>query len=126
MTAGRRPRRRPTMRGGNFYGFSAGAGTGLGTAGAEYSAVANNEFINSETGQPRQSGGRRRRSTKKSKKTKKSRKVSRRRTMRGGGSVANVGYGFTGTGARGISDAVAYQANAPPTSGPFAIPTGTR
>jgi len=120
-------RRRRVLRGGNFYGFSAGAGTGLGTAGAEYPAVANNEFINSETGQPRQSAGRRRRASKKSKKTKKSRKVTRRRrTMRGGGSVGNVGYGFTGTGARGISDAVAYQANAPPTSGPFAIPQGTR
>lgn len=122
-------RRRAPLRGGNFYGFSAGSATGLGTAGAEYAAVDNSKFINSETGQPRQSAGRRRASkkSKKSKKTKKSRKVTRRRrTMRGGGSVANVGYGFTGTGARGISDAVAYQANAPPTSGPFAIPTGTR
>lgn len=125
MRAGRR---HPKLYGGNFYGFSAGAGTGLGTAGAEYPAVANNEFINSETGLPRQSAGRRRKSVKKSKKTKKTKKSkkSRRRTMRGGGSVANVGYGFTGTGARGIADAVAYQANAPPTSGPFAIPTGTR
>lgn len=126
MTAGRRRSRRGgKLYGGNFYGFSAGSATGLGTAGAERPAVANTEFLNSETGLPRQSAGRRRRASKKSKKSR--RKVSRRRrTMRGGGSVGNVGYGFTGTGSRGLADATVYQANAPPTSGPFAIPTGTR
>lgn len=126
MTAGRRRSRRGgKLYGGNFYGFSAGSATGLGTAGAEYGAVDNSKFIDSATGQPRQLGGRRRRASKKSKKSR--RKVSRRRrTMRGGGSVGNVGYGFTGTGSRGLADATVYQANAPPTSGPFAIPTGTR
>jgi hypothetical protein len=45
--------------------------------------------------------------------------------MRGGGSVANVGYGFTGDGARGLANHSAYPSNLPP-GGDFAIPTGTR
>jgi len=49
----------------------------------------------------------------------------RRRTMRGGGSVAGVGYSFTGEGARGLADQSAYPSNLPPSDG-FAIPTGTR
>jgi hypothetical protein len=49
----------------------------------------------------------------------------RRRSMRGGGSVAGVGYAFNGSGARGISDAIPYPSNLPP-GGAFAIPTGTR
>lgn len=65
-------------------------------------------------------GGRRRRS----RKGKKSRR-SRRRTMRGGGSVAGVGYGFAGDGARGLAIQQAYPSNLPP-SGAFAIPGGTR
>jgi hypothetical protein len=54
----------------------------------------------------------------------KSRKT-RRRSMRGGGSVANVGYGFTGDGARGLANQTGYPSNLPP-GGDFAIPTGTR
>ena len=54
----------------------------------------------------------------------KSRKT-RRRSMRGGGSVANVGYGFTGDGARGLANHTGYPSNLPP-GGDFAIPTGTR
>jgi len=64
-------------------------------------------------------GGRRRRSRKG-----KSRR-SRRRTMRGGGSVAGVGYSFTGSGARGMADHSAYPSNVP-VGGAFAIPDGTR
>jgi hypothetical protein len=45
--------------------------------------------------------------------------------MRGGGSVANVGYGFTGDGARGLANQTAYASNLPP-GGDFEIPTGTR
>jgi hypothetical protein len=48
-----------------------------------------------------------------------------RRSMRGGGSVAGVGYGFTGDGARGLANQTAYPSNLPP-GGAFAIPTGTR
>jgi len=49
----------------------------------------------------------------------------RRRSMRGGGSVAGVGYGFTGSGERGMANQSPYPSNLPP-SGAFAIPTGTR
>ena len=45
--------------------------------------------------------------------------------MRGGGSVANVGYSFTGDGARGLASHSAYPSNLP-VGGDFAIPTGTR
>lgn len=68
---------------------------------------------------PRADGGRRRRSRKG-----KSRR-SRRRTMRGGGSVAGVGYGFAGDGARGLAIPQAYPSNLP-VGGAFAIPDGTR
>ena len=64
--------------------------------------------------------GGRRRSRRKSRKG-----GRRRRSMRGGGSVAGVGYSFTGEGSRGLADHSAYPANLPP-SGAFAIPTGTR
>jgi hypothetical protein len=36
-----------------------------------------------------------------------------RRAKRGGGTVATVGYGFTGTGSRGLADATQYTANPP-------------
>ena len=45
--------------------------------------------------------------------------------MKGGGSVANVGYGFAGDGARGLANYGGYASNLPP-GGAFAIPTGTR
>jgi len=48
-----------------------------------------------------------------------------RRSMRGGGSVAGVGYGFAGDGARGLAIQQAYPSNLP-VGGAFAIPTGTR
>ena len=57
--------------------------------------------------------------------TRRKSKGRRRRTMRGGGSVANVGYSFTGDGARGLANHSAYASNLPP-GGAFAIPTGTR
>jgi len=57
--------------------------------------------------------------------TRRKSKGRRRRSMRGGGSVANVGYGFTGDGARGLANHSAYPSNLPP-GGDFAIPTGTR
>jgi hypothetical protein len=52
-------------------------------------------------------------------------KGRRRRSMRGGGSVAGVGYGFDGSGARGLANANPYPSNVP-VGGNFAIPTGTR
>ena len=111
---GGRRRRSRKMRGGNGYGFGEPIAVGALRVmpnmtskpdGAAYTPI---------------SGGRRRRS----RKGKKSRRT-RRRSMRGGGSVAGVGYGFTGDGARGLANQTAYPSNLP-VGGDFAIPTGTR
>jgi hypothetical protein len=100
------------MRGGNGYGVGQPISVGA------------LEYVPNMTSVPdgaayKPIGGRRR----KSRKGKKSRRTRRR--MRGGGSVANVGYGFTGDGARGLANQSAYASNLPP-GGDFAIPTGTR
>ena len=107
---GRRRSRTRKMRGGNGYGVG------------EPIAVGALEYVPNMTSVPdgaayKPTGGRR-----KSRKGKKSRRTRR---MRGGGSVANVGYGFTGDGARGLANQTAYASNLPP-GGTFAIPTGTR
>ena len=57
--------------------------------------------------------------------TRRKSKGRRRRSMRGGGSVAGVGYGFAGAGSRGLADPTPYPSNLP-VGGDFAIPTGTR
>jgi hypothetical protein len=108
---GRRRSRTRKMRGGNGYGVG------------EPIAVGALEYVPNMTSVPdgaayKPTGGRRR----KSRKGKKSRRTRR---MRGGGSVANVGYGFTGDGARGLANQTAYASNLPP-GGDFAIPSGTR
>ena len=112
MMGGRHRSRK--MRGGNGYGVG------------QPIAVGALEYVPNRTSVPdgaayKPMGGRRR--VRKSRKSKSRR--SRRRTMRGGGSVAGVGYGYAGTGARGLADATPYPSNLPPT-GTFAIPTGTR
>jgi hypothetical protein len=109
---GRRRSRTRRMRGGNGYGVG------------EPIAVGALEYVPNMTSVPdgaayKPTGGRRR----KSRKGKKSRRTRRR--MRGGGSIAGVGYGFTGDGARGLANQSAYPSNLPP-GGDFAIPTGTR
>lgn len=106
-------RRSRKMRGGNGYGVGQPISVGA------------LEYVPNMTSVPdgaayKPSGGRRRRSRKG-----KSRRSRRTRRMRGGGSVANVGYGFTGDGARGLANHTAYPSNLPP-GGAFAIPTGTR
>jgi hypothetical protein len=109
MSGGRRRTRK--MRGGNGYGV----GDAIAPGAIEYRA----NMTSVPDGAPyKPMGGRRRRS-------RKSKKSRRRRTMRGGGSVANVGYSFTGDGARGLANHSAYASNLPP-GGAFAIPTGTR
>jgi hypothetical protein len=40
----------------------------------------------------------------------------RRKTVRGGGSIGTVGYGYTGTGERGLANAGAYVSNPPTTN----------
>ena len=108
-------RTRKNMKGGNGYGVVSGP-EGVIAPGALVYAP---NMTSTPDGKPYvpSKGGRR--------KSKKSKKAGRRRkSMRGGGSVAGVGYGFTGTGARGISDAIAYPSNLPPSG--FPIPEGTR
>jgi hypothetical protein len=97
------------MRGGNGYGVGAAI-----TPGAL-------EYVPNMTSVPggaayKPSGGRRRRTRKG-----KSRRSRRTRRMRGGGSVAGVGYAFDGSGARGLANATAYPSNLP-VGGDFAIP----
>jgi hypothetical protein len=115
MGRGRRKTRK--FRGGNGYGFTATSGDVINAGNIAWTP----NMTSVQNGQPvvgSVTGGRRRSRRKASRK-------GRKRSMRGGGSVANVGYGFAGTGARGISDAVPYASNLPP-GGAFAIPTGTR
>lgn len=119
---GRRRSRTRKMRGGNGYGVG------------QPISVGSLEYVPNMTSVPdgaayKPTGGRRRksRSTRNLgfRKGKKAGRRTRRRSMRGGGSVAGVGYGFTGDGARGLANQTAYPSNLPP-SGAFAIPTGTR
>jgi hypothetical protein len=113
-TGGRRHSRK--MRGGNGYGVGQPIAAGA------------LEYVPNMTSVPngaayRPTGGRRRK-TKRGSKHRRGHK-SRTRKMRGGGSVANVGYSFTGDGARGLANHSAYPSNLP-VGGDFAIPTGTR
>jgi len=66
-------------------------------------------------------GGRRR--SKKSKKGgKRGKSAGRRRKtfrVRGGGSIGTVGYGYSGSGSRGLVDATGYVANPPTPSGVY-------
>jgi hypothetical protein len=86
-------------RSGGGYGF----GGVIGTNGADWAP--NNT---SNVGKP--AGGRR-----KTKKKKAGRRT--RRKTRGGGSVATVGYGYVGTGSRGLADPKAYNSNPLPDGG---------
>ena len=99
--AGRRKKSRKTRRRGGGYGFNMDSPIGVGAA----SVTPNNT---SDVGKPLtgQTAAARRR------KSKKGGRKSRRKT-RGGGSIATVGYGYTGTGSRGLADATGYVANPP-------------
>ena len=120
------------MRGGNGYGFTATPGDVINAGNLAWTP----NMTSVPNGQPvvgSVMGGRRRsRKNQKGEKTRRARARSARLMkelasykMKGGGSVAGVGYGFAGTGARGMADPIPYASNLPP-SGEFAIPTGTR
>ena len=115
-TGGRRRSRK--MRGGNGYGV----GQPIAVGALEY--VPNMTSVPDGAAYKPTGGRRRRKSTKRGGKHRRGHKKGTRR-MRGGGSVANVGYSFTGDGARGLANHSAYPSNLPP-GGDFAIPTGTR
>ena len=91
------------MKGGNGYGINQGPPIAVGAA----SHDANMTSVPGGAPTSAPSGGRRR----KSRKGRKSRKLTRR-SLRGGGSPASVGYSFTGDGARGLANHSAYNANA--------------
>jgi len=110
---GGRRRRSRKMRGGNGYGFGEPIAVGAMRVVPNMTSVVDGAAY-------KPIGGRRR-----SRKGKKAGRRTRRKSMRGGGSVANVGYGFTGDGARGLANQTGYPSNLPP-GGDFAIPTGTR
>jgi hypothetical protein len=106
------------MRGGNGYGVGQPISVGA------------LEYVPNMTSVPdgaayKPIGGRRSKSRKGKKSRSRRRNTRKTLRMRGGGSVANVGYGFAGEGARGLANHSAYASNLPP-GGDFAIPTGTR
>lgn len=117
MAGGRRRKSKKAMKGGMGYGFkgSLDGGTNGPAWGASWGGeiTKGGEPIYDTADRPPVTGGRRR-----SKKAKKGSK--RRKTMRGGASwqsIAPVGYSFTGTGSRGLADAVGYASKVPPSSG---------
>lgn len=122
---GGRRRKSRKMRGGMGYGMS---GT-IGTAGALYTPSWGGEVTKAgapvyDTADPQRGSSRRRR---KSKKSKKASKKGRRKTMKGGAqwqSVGAVGYGYTGSGSRGLADPSAYASKVPPTGAPTQNPDG--
>jgi len=112
-------RRTRKMRGGNGYGVG------------DPISVGALEYVPNRTSVPdgaayKPTGGRRRVTrTLGVRRSRKGRKSRRTRRMRGGGSVAGVGYSFGGDGTAGRINYEAYPSNLPP-GGAFAIPTGTR
>jgi hypothetical protein len=123
----RRTQKAKKLRGGMGYGF----GGTVGTAGPEWKSSWGGEVTKSgtpvyDTLDPQRGQGRRktrkgRKASRKSKKTRKTRK------MRGGAPfqrVAGVGYGYEGTGSRGIADAIAYPSKVAPSGAPPQNPDG--
>lgn len=118
MGGKRRTRKTRKMKGGMGYGF----GGTIGTAGPQWDSSWGGEVTKAgvpvyDTADRPAVGGRRRKSRKATKKSRKGKK----RTMRGGAqwqSVAGVGYGYTGSGSRGLADPTAYASKVPPAGGP--------
>lgn len=124
-TGGRRHKNKRTMKGGMGYGF----GGTIGTAGPVWDSSWGGEVTKAGTpiydtaDRPAVTGGRRtsKKGSRKSKKQVKRKQVKKTRKMRGGAqwqSAAAVGYGYTGTGARGLADATAYASKVPPSGAP--------
>lgn len=117
----RTQKKRKAMRGGMGYGF----GGAMGTNGPVWDAAWGGEVTKAgtpvyDTADPQRGSGRR-----KSRRGKKSRKG--KKTMRGGAqwqSAAAVGYGYTGTGSRGLADPTAYASKVPPSGAPSQNPDG--
>ncbi len=115
---GGKRRKTRKLKGGMGYGM----GGTIGTAGPVWNPSWGGEVTKAgvpvyDTADRPAVGGRRRKSRKATKKSRKGKK----RTMRGGAqwqSVAGVGYGYTGSGSRGLADPTAYASKVPPAGGP--------
>jgi len=91
--------------------------TGRGYGVGEPIAVGALRYVPNNTSDvDRKIGGRRR-----SKKKKSAGRRSKRKTAgrRGGGSIGTVGYGYSGSGSRGLADPVGYVANPPTPNGGY-------
>ena len=118
---GKRTQKAKRMRGGMGYGF--GGPIGGTTAGAQWNPSWGGEVTKAgvpvyDTADPQRGSARRRKSRKGGKKSRTTRKT---RKMRGGApwqSVGAVGYGYTGTGSRGLADPTAYASKVPPSGAP--------
>lgn len=121
----RRTQKKKGMKGGMGYGF----GGTIGTAGPVWNSSWGGEVTKAgtpvyDTLDPQRGKGRKSRKASKKSKKGKSRKT---RKMRGGApwqSVGAVGYGYTGSGSRGLADATAYASKVPPAGGPTQNPDG--
>jgi hypothetical protein len=104
------------MRGGMGYGFQGPMGTNGPVWGSSWGGEVTKDGAPVLGTSDRVVGGRRK--TVRGKKGKTSR---RRRTMRGGAtwqSPGQVGYGYTGTGSRGLADPTGYASRVPPSGAP--------
>jgi hypothetical protein len=105
------------MRGGMGYGFQGPMGTNGPTWGASWGGEVTKDGTPVLGTSDRVVGGSRRKTVK----GKKGKTGRRRRTMRGGASFQSpgqVGYGYTGTGSRGLADATGYASRVPPSGAP--------
>jgi hypothetical protein len=105
------------MRGGMGYGFQGPMGTNGPTWGASWGGEVTKDGTPVLGTSDRVVGGRRHKTAK----GKKGKTGRRRRTMRGGASFQSpgqVGYGYTGTGSRGLADATGYASRVPPSGAP--------
>lgn len=112
-----RGRSRKVLRGGMGYGFQGPMGTNGPVWGSSWGGevTKGGEPVYGTGDRPATVGGRRRKSHKGRKGGKRSRK------MKGGAnwiSPGQTGYGYTGTGTRGLADATAYASRVPPAGAP--------
>lgn len=119
MAGGKKRRGSRKMKGGMGYGF----GGTIGTSGPVWNSSWGGEVTKAgvpvyDSADP-QRGSSRRRTKKTRGKSKRKGGKGKRRTMRGGAqwqSVADTGYGYTGSGSRGLADPTAYASKVAPES----------
>jgi hypothetical protein len=115
-----RRRSKKALRGGMGYGFQGPMGTNGPVWGSSWGGevTKGGEPVYGTGDRPATVGGRRRGTRKSRKGSKRSRSM---RSMKGGAtwiSPGQTGYGYTGTGARGLADATPYASRVPPSGAP--------